>query len=485
MNGPTRRLATSLFVGFMLLLGSVTWIQVISADTYRSDPRNSRSSISESGKERGVIVTGDGTVLARSEVDPDDAQSYVRLYPEGPAFAPVIGYTSLLAGSAGLERAYADELRSRRDLTLSDMISAIFGRDLRPRSVQVSLLPELQRAAYEALDGARGAVVAIDPVTGDLLAYVTSPSYDPQTLTGSDSVEVRQNLLDDPAGPLRDRAGNELFRPGSTFKTVVAAAAFETGEYSPETTFDDPVEFVLPGSDATIQNFDDGVCANGNQVSLQVGFVRSCNTVFADLAIQLGAAQIGMVAERLGFGDSISLPWTTAASVFPTGELEDDPAALGQSGIGERDVRVTPLQMALVAAAIANGGEVMAPRVVTQIFDADGETVENFEPASLGTAITTASADTLTEMMERVVTEGTGRRAAVPGVRVAGKTGTAQGVEAAPDVWFIGFAPVDEPRIAIAVLVEDGGDAGGSATGGGVAAPIAAAVIDRWINIRS
>jgi len=485
MNGPIRRLATALFVGFVMLLASTTWIQVISADTYRSDARNQRSSISESGKERGVIVTVDGTVLARSEVDPNDPQSYVRVYPEGPAFAPVIGYTSLLAGSAGIERTYADELRSRRDLTLSDMISAIFGRDLRPRSVQVSILPELQRTAYEALDGLRGAVVAIDPATGDVLAYVTSPTYEPQSLTVDDALTVRQGLIDDPAGPLRDRAGDELYRPGSIFKTVVAATAFETEEYSPETPFDDPVAFQLPNSDATIQNFDDGVCQSGTQVTLQVAFVRSCNTIFADLAIQLGADRIGMVAERLGFSETFTLPWETVASVFPAEELEADAAALGQSGIGERDVRVTPLQMAMVAATIANGGEMMAPRVVSQLFDADGETVETFEPASIGMPLTEATADTLTEMMERVVTEGTGRRAAVPGVRVAGKTGTSQAVEAAPDVWFMGFAPVDEPRIAIAVLVEDGGDAGGSATGGGVAAPIAARVIERWIAIRS
>lgn len=484
MNGPTRRLATALFLGFVMLLGSATWIQVIAADRYRNDPRNVRTSISESGKERGVIVTSDGTVLARSEPSPDDPQSFVRVYPEGPAYAPVVGYTSRLAGSAGLEAAFADELRSRRDLTFSDMLSALFGRDLRPRSVQVTIVPELQEVAYQALAGNRGAVVALDPRTGDLLAYVTSPSYDPQALAGPDALENREGLLADPEEPLRDRAGNEITRPGSVFKTVVAAAAFESGEYAPETLFDDPVTFQLPGSSATISNFGDGLCSDGGRVTLEVAFIRSCNTVFADLAIQLGAGRIGRTAEALGFGEPFELPWETTASVFPTAELEDDPAALGQSGIGERDVRATPLQMAMVAAAVANGGDLMEPRVVSQVFDADGETVESFPPQRLGPALSRASADVLTEMMERVVTEGTGRQAAVRGVRVAGKTGTAQGVDNAPDVWFMGFAPVDDPRIAVAVLVEDGGDAGGSATGGGVAAPIAATVIDRWFGIQ-
>lgn len=484
MNGPTRRLATALFLGFVVLLGSVTWMQVIAADTYRNDPRNLRTSISESGKERGVIVTADGTVLARSVPSEEDPQSFVRVYPEGPAYAPVVGYTSRLAGSAGLEAAFADELRSRRDLTPSDMISAIFGRDLRPRSIQISIVPELQELAFEALGGNRGAVVALDPRTGDVLAYVTSPTYDPQDLAGPDGLDNRAVLIDDPAGPLRDRAGNEILRPGSSFKAVVAAAAFESGEFTPESMFDDPAQFQLPGSSATISNAGGGVCADGDAASIEIAFIRSCNTVFAELAIELGAAQIGLTADRLGFDEPIPMPWETTASLFPTGELEDDPAALGQSGIGERDVRATPLQMAMVAATIANRGESMQPRVVTQIFDADGQTVDAFEPESLGEPLSAATADVLAGMMERVVTEGTGRQAAIPGVRVAGKTGTAEGVDAAPDVWFIGFAPVEEPAIAIAVMVEDGGESGGSATGGGVAAPIAAAVIDRWLTIR-
>jgi peptidoglycan glycosyltransferase len=485
MNGPARRLAAVLFLGFGALLGSLTWVQVISANRFRDDPRNLRAQISESGKERGVIVTADGTILARSDVDETDPQAFVRVYPEGPAFAPVVGYTSRLAGSAGIEAGFADDLRSRRDLTLSDLISVIFGRDLRPHNVQVTLVPELQKAAYEALAGTRGAVVAIDPSTGDVLAYVTSPSYDPQTLTGPDALTNRQALLDDPAGPLRDRAGNELARPGSTFKTVVASAAFETGNFTPDSTFADVVEFTLPGSTATISNLGGVLCAGGGTVTLQVGFVRSCNTVFADLAIQVGADEIGLIANRYGFGSRFEMPWPTAASDFPTRELSGDSAALGQSGIGERDVRATPLQMAVVAAAIANGGEVMKPRVVSQVFDSDANTIRTYGPVSQGNATSTATADVMTSLMERVVTEGTGRRAAIPGVRVAGKTGTAQGVDAAPDVWFMGFAPVEQPTIAIAVFIEDGGDAGDEATGGGVAAPIAKAVMERWLGIAS
>lgn len=483
MNGPARRLAMSLMAAFTALLVGLTYVQVLAADRYRNDPRNVRTAINEGGRERGVIVTVDNTVLALSEPDPEDPQLFERRYPEGPAFAPVVGYASQFAGSAGLEDGFSDDLRSRRDLTLSDLLAGLFGRDLRPRSLQVTLSAELQKTAFEALGDQRGAVVAIDPRSGDVLAYVTKPSYDPNVLTDADAVSQRALLLDDTNGPLLDRAGVELARPGSSFKVVVAAAAFDNGLYSQDTTFDDVSTFELPGSTATISNAGGGPCGNGTEVSLLVAFVRSCNTIFADLAIQLGADAIGNTAEAVGFNDQIPMPWRTSASLFETEELSNDAAALGQSGIGERDVRATPLQMALVAASVANDGQLLAPRVVSQVFDADGVPVETFDPRPVGQVMSEGSAAVLTELMERVVTEGTGRRATVPDVRVAGKTGTAQGVIAAPDVWFIGFAPVDDPTIALAVFVEDGGDAGDEATGGGVAAPIAATVIDRWLRI--
>jgi penicillin-binding protein A len=203
--------------------------------------------------------------------------------------------------------------------------------------------------------------------------------------------------------------------------------------------------------------------------------------VFADLAIQLGAQPIGATAAAFGFDRPFDLPWTTAESTFPEAALRNDAAALGQSGIGERDVRATPLQMAVVAAAIANQGEAMRPYVVRQIFNADGVTERIFDPVVEGRALSPAAASVMTDMMERVVTNGTGGRASVPGVRVAGKTGTAQGTGGAPEAWFIGFAPVENPSIAIAVLVEDGGGSGEDGTGGSVAAPIAAELIRLWL----
>ncbi len=482
MNGPVRRLSIGLFAGFFALLLAVTWIQVIHADVLKADPRNSRPALSERGKERGLIVTIDGTVVAQSVPDPEDPRSFIRQYPEGEPFAHVVGYNSFLVGSSGMENAYADELRSRRDLTISDLVTVILGRDLRPESLELTINAALQEAAFEGLGGLKGGVFAIDPRTGAVLISVSSPSYDPESLLGGDAASVWESLLADPAGPLLDRATREIYPPGSTFKTVVTAAALDTGTAVPETEFPDPEEFILPGSSATISNAGGGVCNDGQSITLLQAFIVSCNTTFADLSIQVGAEDIGITAEALGFNTDIPFPWTVPEAVYPVDLLAADPAALAQSGIGERDVRAAPLHMAMVAAAVANDGTTPTPYLVNRIFDADGNTVETFEPSPMGQAMDPATAAILTEMMERVVTEGTGQAAAVSGVRVAGKTGTSVGADGLPNAWFIGFAPAEDPTIAIAVFFEASPELGESASGGGVAAPLAGDLIELWLE---
>ena len=484
MNGPIRRLGIGLFVCFGILLGTVSWIQAVAADTYRSDPRNSRQAIAQSGKERGVIVASDGTVLAESVPDPDDPRRFDRTYPLGEVFAHLVGYTSQTVGDGGLEAALVDELRSRRDLTFSDLISAVLGRDLQPRSVRLTVDAELQQAAFEALGNRSGAVVALDPATGAILAMASTPSFDPESLEGPDAAAAWEALLEAPESPLANRAIGEIYPPGSTFKTVVAAAAIDHGQAGPETTFPDRSEFELPGSTATVSNFGGSLCADGTEVTLLTALVRSCNTVFADLAIQVGPENLNETAEALGFNHELAFPLPVAPSVFPYEEVAEDDAALGQSGLGERNVRATALQMAMVAGAIANEGNVMQPYVVDQVFDSEGETVEQTEPDVLGRAVDPATATILTQMMERVVTEGTGTAATVPGVRVAGKTGTAQAGGGSSYPWFIGFAPVDEPSIAIAVVFEPQPETGESDTGGRVAAPVAGELIARWLESR-
>lgn len=482
MNGPIRRVAIGIFLGMALLLTGVTWYQVVRADELKADPRNPRPALAEQGKERGLIVAMDGTVLARSIPDPEDPRSFVREYPEGETFAHLVGYTSFRVGSDGLERAYASELRSRRDLTISDLVSALLGRDLRPESIEVTADPELQRAALAVLGNNKGAIVALDPATGAVLASVSTPTFDPAVLLGDDAAAQWQMLLEDPAGPTRDRATREIYAPGSTFKTVVSAAALDTGGAEPGTTFADPVEFQLPGSNATISNANGQPCNDGQSATMLQAFVRSCNTIFADLAIQLGAVDIGISADALGFNQEIDYEWEIPQAVWDTQTLAQDPAALGQSGIGERDVRATPLHMAMVAAAVANDGVAVTPYAVSRIFDADGSTVEEHEVAELGRAMSSETAQTITQLMERVVTEGTGRAAAVPGVRVAGKTGTATGAGEFSNPWFIGFAPVENPTIALAVFIEGSEQSGEAASGGSLAAPMASELFSVWLS---
>ena len=481
MNGPIRRLALGVFAALAALLFAVSWYQVVKADELKTDPRNPRPALTERGKERGIIVTTDGTVVARSVEDPE-TRDFSRVYPEGPVFAHAVGYSSFQGVETGLEAAYTDDLRSRRDLTISDLIAAILGRDLRPKNLEITIDTELQRAALEALGPLHGAVVAIDPRTGAVLTAVSTPSYDPAVLVADSAAQAWEELLIDPNRPLADRGTKELYAPGSTFKTVVTATGIDTGQVGPGTTFDDPVEFALPGSTATISNFNGRACNDGLSVTLLDAFVRSCNTTFADLAIQLGASEIAVTAEAMGFNQDIGFEWPVPEAAWNTEELDNDPAALAQSGIGERDVRATPLHMAMVAAAVANNGVVARPYMVQRVFDSQGETVEVAVPAELGLAMAPETASVVAQMMERVVTEGTGRRAAVPGVRVAGKTGTATGAGGFSNPWFIGFAPVENPTIAIAVFIEGSTESGESATGGSTAAPIASVLIDTWLS---
>lgn len=483
MNGPIRRVAIIIFAAFALLLLNVTYVQVVAGPRYRDDPRNPRVLLSRTGKERGLIIAADNTVLAESVPELADPGVFTRSYPEGPAFAHVVGFSSLLFGDRGIEEAHAGELRSRRDLTVSDLVSALLGRDLRPRSLQLTVEPALQRIAYEALGSQAGAVVALQPETGAVLALVSKPSYDPNTLLGAAARGAGEALTADPTRPLLNRATGESYPPGSTFKPVVAAAALETGQASPEASFPDPAELELPGSTAVIRNYGGGTCGGGTEISLRDAFAQSCNTVFGLLAMQVGAALLAEQADEFGFNQAVPFEWEVLPSVFPPAEnFSNDLPALAQSGIGQRDVRTTPLQMALVAAAIANDGLIMVPHLVQRTFDADGNVISVRQPAIYRRAVSPATAQVLGGLMERVVTSGTGRRASVPGVRVAGKTGTAETTVGAPHAWFIGFAPVEQPTIAVAVLVEAGGQMGESATGGSLAAPIAAQLLGHWLQ---
>lgn len=482
MNRPIRRVAASLFLVFALVAVDLTYLQVVAGPRYRDDPRNARVVLSRTGRERGPIVSTEGEVLAESRADPEDLRRFARHYPHGGLYAHTVGYSSLLFGDSALEAAFAGDLRSGRGPTISGLISALLGADLRPKGLRLTLHHGLQQVAAQALGTQPGAVVALEPGSGAVLAMVSFPTFDPNELVGVQSPEPGERLEEDPGRPLLNRAIGESYPPGSSFKTVTAAAAFESG-FNPESTFPDPAALQLPGSTAVIRNFDRQPCGDGSPVTLARALVRSCNTIFGQLGMELGAEVLVGQAQGFGFNAEIPFDLPVLASRLPSPEeFQNDLPALAQTAIGQRDVQATAFQMALVATAVANDGVIPIPYLVGEIFNQEGEVVSRAEVVEWRRAMSPAAAQLLTDLMERVVTEGTGQRAAVPGVRVAGKTGTAQVPDRPPHAWFIAFAPVDQPRIAVAVVVEHGGDAGESATGGGVAAPIAQQVMAAWLE---
>lgn len=472
MNGPIRRVVYGLFVGFALLLVATAYIQSVASTRYRTDPANSRVLIAENSKERGSIVDRNGILLATSEESSATRRTFTRKYPLGPLTAHPIGYSTVLFGERGLEDAYSSELRSRQDLSISDVLIALFGGDLRPQSLRLTLDAPLQEAAADALGERPGTIVALDPRTGAVLAWVVQPSFEPARITDP---AYASELADDPTSPLLDRAREALYPPASTFKLIVAAEALESGLVDAGSLLPDLASIQLPQTETVLRNAGGSVCVNGGEVSLATAIARSCNVPFASLALQLEPGAVRARAGLFGFGAELPFDLPVAISVVP--DHADDPAARAQSAIGERSVRATPLQMALVAAAIANGGEVPTPYLVDAVFDGDGDIVEQTSPVVLDRAMSSATAAYLTEAMVLAVDEGTATRAGVSGIRIAGKTGTSE-AGSNPPVWFVGFAPADAPTIAIAILVEGGGVDG---SGGSIAAPMARDVLRHWL----
>ncbi len=487
MNVALRRAAYALLAAFAILVVAVTYIQVIRGPEYKNDPRNARVVAARTGRERGPIVSADQVILAASTPSAIDPKLYVRAYPQGDLYAHTVGYTSVLFGSTGLESAWSQDLVSDRDSTVTGVLNGLLGGDTRPRGLRLTLEDGLQRVAAEALGDQKGAVVALDPRTGAVLAMVSYPSFDPNTLNGSGAGEIGTALENDLDEPLRNRAIDESYAPGSVFKVITAASGLDFGVVSPSSVFLDPKELELPDSTATISNFDKDVCNDGKSVTLEIGFIRSCNTVFAQLGMDVGGNDLGITAESFGFNRTVPFDLDVLVSFFPgQGSIENNPSATAQSAIGQRNVQTTPLLMALTAAAVANGGTTMEPYLVHDVFTSDGSIEFSTEPEVWKRAMSPATASVLSDMMEQVVISGTGRRAAVPGVRIAGKTGTAEVTGKPPHAWFLGFGPVgadpEEASIAIAVVVESGGNFGETATGGSVAAPIAQKVLEAFFE---
>lgn len=478
MNTPLRRLATVVLLMFLALMGAATYIQFVKAPELNADNRNSRRLFQEYGTFRGSIIVG-GEQVAWSE-PVDDVFRYQRKYEPGTLYAPVTGFYSVVFGATGVEGTENLTLTGQADsLVWQRLQDLVTGRQPVGSSVELTIDPEAQKAAYDALGDQKGAVVAIEPATGRILALVSKPTFDPSDLAGHSTSKVNeryQKLDADKSRPLVNRAiGGDTYPPGSTFKLVVAAAALENG-YEQTAELDAPRELALPQSSSTIKNFGGAACSSTDKATLAESLRISCNTSFAKLGLTLGADALAAQAADFGFGTDVEIPLKATPSRFPTG-LNAPNTAL--SAIGQYEVRATPLQMAMVSAAIANGGVQMQPHLVSRVLSPDLEVLSRTQPTELRRSVSASTAAVLTSMMQGVVENGTGRSARISGVSVAGKTGTAQTApDVAPHAWFTAFAPADDPKVAVAVVVENGGSMGDEGTGGQVAAPIAKRVIE-------
>ena len=476
MNRAISRIGAVFALLLVALLVNITIIQVGQAREYRDRPGNQRLLLAEYDRERGPIFVGNDAV-ARS-VETGGALRYLRTYSNGPLYAPVTGFYSLIYGATGLERTENSILTGRSALFAIDRAEQLFaGRVPTGGAVTTTINAQAQRAAYRGLRGKIGAVVAIEPSTGRILASVQSPSFDPNALSNHDPQEIRATydlLSADPSKPLLNRPIVALNPPGSTFKLVTAAAALATGQYTPDTILPGPKTYQLPLSSNKLRNWNNQECGPDGKVTLRQALAISCNTAFAWLGNQLGADALRTQSQLFGFDERFNIPLRAATSRFP--EDPDEPQ-VALSAIGQFDVRATPLQMAMVTAAIANGGVTMRPYLVQEIRGPDLAIVQTTQPEAYQEAMTAVNAALLKDMMVEVVENGTGSNARIPGVSVGGKTGTAQTGNERPSIaWFTAFAPARNPTIAVAVMVEDAGVP--EVSGNALAAPIARAVIE-------
>lgn len=463
---------------FLALFVATSLVQVVYADRLRADPRNVRTLYDSYSAQRGSILV-DGTPIAYSS-PVNDVYRYQRIYADGEMYAPVTGYFTLNQGITGVEGALNAELSgSSNSQFLDNLASTITGQPPSGDSVELTIDPAVQLAAWQALQGYRGSIVAYEPATGRILAMVSTPSFDPNLLASHDSAQViarYTSLLADASSPLDNRAiAGALNPPGSTFKLVTASAALENG-YPPDFALPNPSSYQLPGTSTSISNAGGGRCGPGETVTIADALRLSCNIPYAELGGLLGQDALRSQAEAFGFNTELSVPLSVTASAFPE---ELDEAQLALSAFGQYEDRVTPLQMAMVSAAIANGGLLMKPTLIDQILAPDLSVRRQSGPEELGHPITAANSALLTQMMIANVSNGAASNARMDGVSVAGKTGTAENGSDDPyTLWFTGFAPADNPRVAITVLIEDGGGLGQSGSGNTVAAPIARRVLE-------
>jgi len=484
MNTPIRRLFGFIVLMFAVLLGATTWWTVVRAEDLNTDytSQNRRDLLRGIKIPRGAIRAADGTIIARSRKDAEGV--YERRYPEGSLFGHPVGYSFVSLGQSGIEAFYNQELAggaSTTDTILRQLVGNQDGGD----DLRTTLEPGAQKLAEELIAQASpeqgGSAVVLDPKTGAVKVMASVPGYDPNAVKSPKA--FRALNADELRKPLVNRALQFGYAPGSSFKVVTLVAALDSGEYQPDSRVDGTND--VPISGVPLPN-DFG--ESFGMIDLTTALSKSVNTAFAQIAEDLGGATMGRYMERFGFGAKPELDYPrnamSAAGEYRDGKLIPPTsrfADVGRMGIGQDKLQVPALQMAQVAAAVANGGKLMRPHVGDRFVDEDGRTTKRIEPEVQSTVMSGETADAVTQMMVAVVESGTGGAAKVPGMTVAGKTGTAEtaetGVGTKNNLWFIGFAPADDPQVAFAVTVKDV-----VGFGGGVAAPIAKQLIEELVK---
>jgi penicillin-binding protein A len=479
-----RRLGIAMLVLYGVLFVQLNYVQAIRADHYNDNAGNVRAVKRDFDRPRGQVISADGTVLARSAPDPGEFK-YRREYPEHDLFGQITGFFSFTYGSEGVEKTYNSELAGRKTDSVRSLIDLLVDEE-HTNDLILTVDKRVQQIARDTLGGRKGSVVAIDVRDGSLLALWSFPSFDPEGVSqpNQQNAQAAWRLLNlDGNKPLLPRAYRETFFPGSTFKVVTASAGLTSGKVTPdEPVYPTEKEFTPPHTNRPLRNFGGESCGGKLFDVLRI----SCNTAFAHMGLDVGPEALVDRANAFGFDDKppLDLPAVARSPIVDASFFKNNEPLLAQTAIGQNTVAATPLEMALVAAGIANDGVIMAPHVLKEVRDEEGTVIRRFHVTPWRTAVTPEVASTMRSAMQLVVQSGTATRLAVPGVPTAGKTGTAQIGNGLSHAWIIGFAPADAPRVAVAVIVES--QSGNTeATGGRVAAPIGEKVLEAALNVTS
>lgn len=480
MNKPVRRIA--IFCGLLVLALMIrdNWIQFVQADELKTNKHNRRVTIARYSQPRGNIIV-DGQAITGSQETGGIDFKYKRTYKNGEMWAPVTGYSSQVFDANQIEKLEDKVLTGDDDrLFFNRTVDMITGKGKKGGDVITTLNTKAQEAAFKGLGDKKGAVAALDPRTGKILALASTPSYDPSTIAGAQDSKAWNALTADKNQPMLNRALKQTYPPGSTFKVVTAAAALENGLYKDvDTKTDSPLPWILPDTRVELQNEGNIPCKDA---SLRVALQWSCNTVFGKISADLGNKKMIDEANKFGFNKPVDTPVRAVPSIFP----KDNRPQNAMAGIGQASNRVTPLQMAMVAAAVANNGKLMEPYMVDKLRAPNLNVIEHHQPKQMSQPMSAETAQKLQSIMETVVEQGTGKKGQISGVKVGGKTGTAQhGVDNSgnPYAWFISYAKTDKGSpVAVAVVIEGSDTVRDDIAGGELAAPIAKNVMEAVIN---